>query len=99
MIDKYMIRFTKEDLNEIVKFEYSPRYTGMLTKWHEDYLKHKKWVQDFKNTKYSSYNDVARWHIAKKYELWLPDWVIESCWGLYELEYRIEDLIKFKYGE
>jgi len=94
MIDKYMIRFTKEDLKKIVNLDYSLRYTGMLAKWHEDYLKHKKWVQDFKNTKYSSYEDVARWHIAKDYELWIPDSVIHSCHGLIELKNIIEQLIK-----
>ena len=65
-----------------------------LTKWHNDYLKNKKWVQDFQNTKWSSFKDVARWHIAKDYELWIPDYIIDNCHGLIELKHKIEQLIK-----
>ncbi len=86
--------------NYEVSMENSPNYTeiktSIINEWHNDYLKHKKWVQEFKNTKYSSYNDVARWHIATKYELWIPDHVIESCSGIAELENLIK---KYKDGE
>lgn len=68
--------------------------SNLIAKWHEDYLKHKKWVQDFKSTKNSSFNDVARWHIAKDYELWIPDYIIERCYGLIELKNKIESIIK-----
>lgn len=65
-----------------------------LAKWHEDYLKHKKWVQDFNNNKWQSYKNVARYNMAIKYELWLPDHLIENSSGLADLENTIKQLIK-----
>lgn len=71
-------------------FKDSPRYTGMLTKWHEDYLKNKKWVQDFNNDKWQSFNDVARYYIATHYELWIPNTLIERCSGIAEIEHIVK---------
>lgn len=74
-------------------------YTTDYAKWHEDYLKNIKWVQNFNNNKWQSFNDVARWYIAKHYELWIPDYIIEGCSGIAEIERIVKYLIKFKDGE